>query len=232
MIRHGGSSTVAGVDLREALYTTRAMRRVSDKPIPQDVQARILDAAVRAPSGGNAQNWRFLLVDDPAVKAELGPIYRECMALLWSNYYAARIAEAEATPDDPESQQFFRVRKSAQHLADHFEGYPVLLFGFAQHDPSGGSIYPAVWNAMLAARGEGVGASLTSAMLFKAKEALEVLGVPDGEGWHMAACVCLGYPTGRWGVAARRPVEEVAFQNSWGTPLSFAVNGPLWTGSD
>jgi nitroreductase len=232
MNRHGGTGTVTGVDLREALYTTRAMRRVSDKPIPRDVQARILDAAVRAPSGGNSQNWRFLLVDDPALKAELGPIYRECMAMLWSGYYAPRIAEAEATPDDPESQQFFRVRKSAQHLADHFEDYPVLLFGFAQHDPSGGSIYPAVWSAMLAARGEGVGASLTSAMLFKVKEVLALLGVPDGEGWNMAACVCLGYPTGRWGVAARRPVEEVSFQNRWGTPLSFEVNGPLWSGSD
>ena len=223
---------MAGVDLREALYTTRAMRRVSDKPIPQDVQARILDAAVRAPSGGNSQNWRFLLVDDPAVKGRLGPIYRECMAMLWSGHYAGRIAEAEATPDDPESQQFKRVQRSAQHLADHFEDYPVLLFGFAQHDPSGGSIYPAVWNAMLAARGEGVGASLTSAMLFKVKETLAVLGVPEDEGWHMAACVCLGYPTGRWGVAERRPVEEVSFQNQWGTPLSFEVNGPLWSGSD
>lgn len=216
------------MDLREALYTTRAMRRVTDQPIPREVQARILDAAVRAPSGGNAQNWRFLLVDDPEVKAELGPIYRECMAMLWSGYYAGRIAEAEADPESEDSKQFFRVRKSAQHLADHFEQYPLLLFGFAQHDPSGGSIYPAIWNAMLAARGEGVGAALTSAMVFKAKDVLEVLGVPDDEGWIMACCVTFGYPTGRWGVAARTPVEEVAFANRWGTPLGFEVNGPLW----
>jgi nitroreductase len=226
------TDTVTGVDLREALYTTRAMRRVTDEPIPQDVQARILDAAVRAPSGGNAQNWRFLLVDDPAVKAELAPIYRACTDVLWSNFYADRIAEAEATPDDPESQQFFRMRRSAQHLADHFEDYPVLLFGFAQHDPSGGSIYPAIWNAMLAARGEGVGASLTSLMRIKGDETLAVLGVPSDEGWHMAACVCFGYPTGRWGVAARRPVEEVSFQNRWGAPLEFAVDGPLWPDAD
>lgn len=216
------------MDLREALYTTRAMRRVTDQPIPQDVQARILDAAVRAPSGGNSQNWRFLLIDDTAVKAKLGPIYRECMDLLWRDYYAPRIAEAEAAPDDPESQQFFRVKRSAQHLADHFEGYPLLLFGFSQHDPSGGSIYPAIWNAMLAARGEGVGASLTSALLFKVADVLEVLGVPEGEGWHMACCVAFGYPTGRWGVAARTPVEEVSFRNRWGEPLGFEVNGPLW----
>jgi nitroreductase len=216
------------VELREALYTTRAMRRVSDRPIPKDVQARILDAAVRAPSGGNAQNWRFLLVDDPAVKAQLGPIYRDCMDILWSSYYAPRIAEAEADAESEDSKQFFRVKKSAQHLADHFEGYPLLLFAFSQHDPSGGSIYPAVWNAMLAARGEGVGAALTSAMLFRIKDVLPVLGVPEDEGWHMSACVTFGYPTGKWGVAARTPVEAVSFQNHWGQPLDFEVNGPLF----
>ncbi|MCU1378369.1 MAG: nitroreductase [Acidimicrobiales bacterium] len=216
------------MELREALYTTRAMRRVSDKPIPKDVQARILDAAVRAPSGGNAQNWRFLLVDDPAVKAQLGPIYRDCMDILWSSYYAERIAEAEADAESEDSKQFFRVKKSAQHLADHFEGYPLLLFAFSQHDPSGGSIYPAVWNAMLAARGEGVGSALTSAMLFKINDVLPVLGVPEGEGWHMSACVTFGYPTGKWGVAARTPVEDVSFQNHWGQPLDFKVDGPLF----
>src|SRR6478609_8392863 len=216
------------MELREALYTTRAMRRVSDRPIPVDVQARILDAAVRAPSGGNAQHWRFLIVDDPAVKSQLGPIYRECMDLLWAGPYAPRIAAAEADPESEESRSFLRVQRSAQHLADHFEGYPLLLFGFAQHDPSGGSIYPAIWSAMLAARGEGVGAALTSVLAFRLAETLAVLGVPADEGWNMAACVTFGYPTGRWGVAARTPVEDVAFGNRWGAPLGFAVGGPLW----
>jgi nitroreductase len=219
------------MELFEALYTTRAMRRVTDKPIPQDVQARILDAAVRAPSGGNAQHWRFLVVDDSEVKAQLGPIYRECMDMLWVGPYAAQIAAAEADPDSKESQQFLRIRRSAQHLADHFEDYPMLLFGFAQHDPSGGSIYPAVWNAMLAARGEGVGAALTSVLNFKRDDVFSVLGVPVDEAWNMAACVTFGYPTGSWGVAARTPVEQVSFQNRWGHPLEFAVNGPLWSGA-
>ena len=71
-----GRGRLRPVDVYEALYTTRAMRRVRPDPIPMDVQARILDAAVRAPSGGNAQTWRFLLVDDPEVKAQIGPIYR------------------------------------------------------------------------------------------------------------------------------------------------------------
>ncbi len=65
------------MDTYEALYTTRAMRRIKPDPIPLDVQKRILDAAVRAPSGGNTQNWRFLVVDDPDVRAQLGPIYKK-----------------------------------------------------------------------------------------------------------------------------------------------------------
>jgi nitroreductase len=216
------------VDLREALYTTRAMRRVSDKPIPQEVQARILDAAIRAPSGGNSQNWRFMLVDDPAVLGALAPIYRASMEIVWSQFYKERLEAAAASPDDPESQQTMRVKRSADHLTDNFERYPLMLLAFSQFDASGGSIFPAVWNAMLAARGEGVGAALTSAMMLHAKEALEVLGVPDGEGWNMACCVTFGYPTGRWGVAPRVPVEEVSFKNRWGQPLDFEVNGPLW----
>ena len=74
------------MDVREALYTTRAMRRVTADPIPHDVQARILDAAIRAPTGGNAQNWRFLLVDDPDVRAQIGPIYRRCITILWEGF--------------------------------------------------------------------------------------------------------------------------------------------------
>src|SRR5579871_5734144 len=107
------------MDVYEALYTTRAMRRVRPDPIPMDVQARILDAAVRAPSGGNTQNWRFLLVDDPAVKAKIGPLYRDSISSLWATFYKDRIAEAEAARDTPEGAQMLRVARSAQHLADH-----------------------------------------------------------------------------------------------------------------
>ena len=84
------------MDVYEALYTTRAMRRVKPDPIPLEVQRRVLDAAVRAPSGGNAQNWRFMLVDDPDVKASIGPIYRECLGSLWTTYYKPRVDAAAA----------------------------------------------------------------------------------------------------------------------------------------
>jgi nitroreductase len=217
------------MDIFEALYTTRAMRRVRPDPVPDDVQARILDAAIRAPSGGNTQGWRFLLVDDPGVKAAIGPLYRDSIAQLWKTVYAERIAAAEAAPDDPENVQLDKVRRSAQHLADHFEQVPLFLFAFVQHDPTGGSIYPAVWSAMLAARAEGVGSSLTSVLgFFHPAEVLDILGVPRDEGWIMACCVSFGYPTGRWGVAPRHPAHEVSYRNRWGAPVGFEVPEPLW----
>lgn len=216
------------MDVYEALYTTRAMRRVRPDPIPDDVQARILDAAVRAPSGGNTQNWRFLLVDDPDVKGRIGPLYRSALTQLWESFYAERIAAAEADPDSEESESFRRVKASADWLADHFAEVPLFLFGFVQYDPSGGSIFPAVWSAQLAARAEGVGSALTSVLgVFFRDEVLEILGVPD-EGWINACCVSFGYPTGRWGVAPRRPVHEVAARNRWDGPLGFDVAAPLW----
>ena len=218
------------MDVHEALYTTRAMRRVRPDPIPTDLQARILDAAVRAPSGGNTQGWRFLLVDDPEVKAKLGPLYRNGTERLWTEVYADRVAAVASDPDDPDNAATGRMIRSAQHLADHFEDVPLYLFAFARYDPTGGSIYPAVWSAQLAARAEGVGSALTTILgFFAPTETLEVLGVPDGKGWLLAATVSFGYPTGRWGVAARRPVHEVAYRNQWGEPLGFEVPGPLWS---
>ena len=73
------------MNVYEALHPTRAMRQVRPDPIRYEVQARILDAAIRAPSGGNAQGWRFMLVDDPAVKGRLGPLYRDSIRQLWAN---------------------------------------------------------------------------------------------------------------------------------------------------
>jgi nitroreductase len=216
------------MDIREALYTTRAMRRVKPDPIPMDVQARIMDAAVRAPSGGNTQNWRFLLVDDPEVKAKLGPIYRQAMSVLWGSYYKDRIDAAHDAPELEESKSMLRVQKSAQWLADNFEMVPLYMFGFSQHDPSGSSVYPALWNAQLAARAEGVGTSLTQVLVFHNDEVLDILGVPKDEGWNMLGCVSLGYPTGKWGVATRQPAHDVSFRNQWGEDVGFRDDEPLW----
>jgi nitroreductase len=185
---------------------------------------------VRAPSGGNMQGWKFLLVDDPAIKAQLGPLYRDSISQLWATFYKDRIAAAEANPDDPESASTLRVVKSAQHLADHFEDVPLFLMGFIQYDPSGGSIFPAVWSAMLAARAGGLGSAITSVIsVFHGPETMQALGVPENEGWINACCVSFGYPTGKWGVAPRRPAHEVTFRNRWGTAPGFETPEPLWS---
>jgi len=219
----------AAMDLHEALYTTRAMRRVKPDPIPEAVQKRILDAAIRAPTGGNAQNWRFLLVDDAEQKARLGPLYRGCLETLFETIYKAPLEAAQADPEAQQSVEFLKMYRSARHLAEHFEEYPLLLIAFAQGDPTGGSIFPAVRNAMLAARAEGVGSALTSVLLFKRDELFAILGVPEDQGWNFACLVTMGYPTGRWGVAPRRPVHEVSYRNRWSEPLGFEIPEPLWS---
>jgi nitroreductase len=216
------------MDLTQALYTTRAMRRVSDEPIPDQVKARILDAAIRAPSGGNAQNWRMLVVEDAEVRARLGPLYREAYRQLQETIYAGRRKAAEKAGD----LAAMRVMRSSDWLAENFETVPMWIFFFSRNDPTGSSIYPAAWNAMLAARGEGVGTCLTTILgNFKSAEVFELLEVPTDKGWELKSAVSCGYPTGRWGLAERAPADEVSYSNRWGQPLDFDVDGPLWTES-
>ena len=167
------------MDIEEALYTTRAMRRVRPDPVPSEVQEKILDAAIRAPTGGNAQNWRFLLVDDAEVISRIGPLYRDSIDQLWKTIYADRLAAAAEHPEAAESIEMVKVQRSAQWLADHFEEVPLYLFGFVLADPTGGSIFPAVWSAQLAARAHGVGSSLTVVLgVFHPDEVFDILGVP------------------------------------------------------
>jgi nitroreductase len=217
------------MELYEALYTTRAMRRVKKDPIPEDVQQRILDAAVRAPTGGNAQGWRFMFVDSPEVKAKLAPLYREGLDTVFNSIYKEQFEAAEAEPEAEESIDFLKMYRSANWLADHFEDYPLMLFAFCQGDTTGASIYPAVWNAMLAARAEGVGTAMTSVLLFHQKAMLDILGVPEDQGWQFSCTVTMGYPTGRWGVAPRRPSHEVACRNQWDNEIGFEIPEPLWS---
>lgn len=214
------------MDLSEALYTTRAMRRVRPDPVPEEVVAKILDAAIRAPSGGNAQNWRMIAVSDASVREKLGPLYREAYTQLQETLYAERREAAEKSGDEAA----LRVMRSSDWLAENFEQVPLWILFLSRNDPSGASIYPAVWNAMLAARGEGVGTCLTTILgVFRSAEVFDLLDIPTDKGWQLAAAVSCGYPLGRWGVAKRRPVEEVTYSNGWGKSLEFEVNGPLWS---
>lgn len=218
------------MELHEALYTTRAMRRVKKDPIPEDVQKRILDAAVRAPSGGDLQGWRFLLLDSPEVKAQLGPVYREGINRVFDSMYRKQLDAAKADPEAPENRHFQKFYRSVMWLGDHFEDYPLILFAFCSKmgDTTGGSIFPAVWSAMLAARAEGVGSALTSVFLFHEQKMMEILGVPADENWQFACAVTMGYPTGRWDVAPRLPAHEVAYRNRWGEAVGFEIPDPLW----
>jgi nitroreductase len=213
------------MDLYEALYTTRAMRRVSPDPVPSDVVQAMLDAAVRSPSGGNAQNWRWLTVTDRATVAALGVLYAEGWEELNATIYKGR-REAAIASGDAAAQ---RVMSSSQWLADNFDQVPLVVLPYHRNDPSGASIYPAVWSLMLAGRGYGVGTTLTTILgLFRQEEVAELLRVPLDKGWRNAAAIPCGYPLGRWGVARRAPVHEVVYEEQWGIEPQWKVDEPVW----
>ena len=215
------------MDLTHALYTTRAMRRVLPDLIPTEVAQAMLDAAVRAPSGGNTQNWRFVVVTDPEVRAGVGALYQGAFAVLMDKVYGDALKKARQKGDE----KTLRVIGSAQWLADNAAQVPLWLFFYARGDQSGASIYPAVWSAMLAARGYGVGTCLTTILgEFKAAETDKLLGVPADRGWKQAAAVSCGYPKGRWGLAQRRPVHEVTYADRWDSPVPWRLDEPLWSG--
>lgn len=208
------------MDIYEAIYTTRAMRRLKPDPIPYDVQARILDAAIRAPHIG--EGWRFILVDDPEIKAQFAPLYRQGMERMIG---APLETFVEMMKDDP---AMARTLRSGVHLVEHFAEVPLFLIGFGR-TKEGSGIYPALQNAMLAARAEGIGSTLTGFLQsYFAPEVMEILGVPKDKGWYMHGVVPMGYPLGKWGVGARKPVHEVAARNSWEGDLGFTVPEPLW----
>ena len=208
------------MDIYEAIYTTRSMRRMKPDPIPYEAQARILDAAIRAPHIG--EGWRFILVDDPDIKAKLAPLYLEGMKRLMAQFGAS--LEDMLKLDTTEG----RAARSGYHLAQHFAEVPLLLIGFGR-TRDGSGVYPALQNAMLAARAEGIGSTLTGFLQsFYSSEVMDILGAPKDAGWVMHGVVAMGYPLGRWGVGTRKPVHEVAARNGWEGDLGFTVPEPLW----
>lgn len=213
------------MDLYEALYTTRAMRRVSPDPIPTAVVQQMLDAAIRAPSGSNAQQWRWLVLTDPDVIRRLGELYAEAFDAGMSTFYAGAEERAEAAGDT----QMLKVHSSSRWLRDNMGSVPLIVVACDRNDPIGSSIYPAVWNLMLAARGAGVGTTLTTFNThLRHDETRDLLGIPADKGWRVAAIVPCGYPTGKWGVAKRPPVTDVVYQDHWGSPTDWDVAEPLW----
>jgi nitroreductase len=216
------------MDVHEALYTTRMMRRLQADPIPLETQARILDAAIRAPNGGNTQRWHFLAVDDPATKTELATIYRSARDQEYADIAAGELAKPLQDPE-AHAETMRRITASGDYFTEHFAEIPLLMFVFAIDDHGGANIYPAIWSVLLAARAEGVGGTITTVLRYEAERVMELLKVPTEEGWRMTAMLALGYPRGRWGVAAnRRPVHEVSSRNRWGQEFGVTVPSPLW----
>lgn len=217
------------MEIHEALYTTRMMRRMKPDPIPLETQCRILDAAIRAPNGGNTQRWHFLVVDDPQTKATLRELYAASQVreaadrALWHTDPNNREDPAER------EESLRRIKKSGEYFVEHFTEIPMLLFVFSIDNHGGANIYPAIWSTMLAARAEGIGSVLTTMLRYEEDTVLELLGVPREEGWRMTAMLAFGYPKGRWGVAAnRRPVHEVTSRNRWDAAFGALVPEPLW----
>lgn len=210
------------MDIYEALYTTRAMRRLKPDPIPYDVQARILDAAIRAPN--IEQGWRFLLVDDAEIKSQLAGFYLQAFDRMVGGYLGDRLTDL-LKADTPMGRSI----RSGVHLAHHFAEVPLLLIGFGRTS-EGSGIYPALWSAMLAARTEGLGSTMTGMLqsLF-ANEVFTILKVPPDAGWYLHGVIPMGYPLGKWRVAPRKPVDEVAARNTWQGDLGFKVPEPLWS---
>lgn len=217
------------MDVYEAIYTTRAMRRLSPEPVPEQVVRRLFDAAVRGPSGGNEQRFRFLTVTEPGTKQEIQRIYRECLDELNATQYAdAQERVASGDRDDPEVQQTIRIDSSAQWFADNLHQSPILIFVFGK--PGGETTtFPCLWNLCLAARAEGLGTAITTLLKLQKDRVEKLLGVPIGGPWHMHGMVPLGYPLGTWDIARRRPAHESVFAERWGEPVAWTVDEPLWS---
>lgn len=203
------------IGLFEAMYTQKAIRRLKSDPVSEELVSKLLEAATKAPSGGNTQPWAFIVIRDEASKQKLGAWYRDA----WDKTYG-QLPQEQRTADEA----FARVYRSAEHLAFHMAEAPVLIMVCARSLPPGlggaaatshyGSIYPAVQNLLLAARGLGLGATLTTLHKLHEDEVKALLGVPANA--ETIALIPIGYPKGKYGPTARKPLEEVVYHERWG----------------
>ncbi|MDH3682918.1 MAG: nitroreductase family protein [Acidimicrobiia bacterium] len=214
--------------LYEAMSTLRAVRRLRPDPIPDDVLRRVLQAACWAPTGGNQQPWRVIVVRSDERKEALAAIYGP----EWARYVQGSQRRLEGLEGD-ELARRQRIIAAGDHLADHLAEAPVILLFCADFRAmavtdakldrislvGGGSVYPPVQNAMLACVAEGLGCTLTTLHCFREADVKTALDIP--EEWATAAMVPIGYPvlTGH-GPISRRGPAELAFDDAFGTPLA------------
>ena len=197
------------------LSTTRSVRKRLDlaRAVPREVVLECLRLAIYAPTGGNTQGWRWIIVDDARQRAELAALYKRRADPYLGGWRTV-------TPDEPNA-----VLDSADYLAQHLHEVPVLvvpcLLGRLSDTPSTedtagffGSILPAVWSFQLALRSRGLGSCFTTLHLAYEREAGELLGIPDTV--TQAALIPVAYTKGEeFKPAARRPVEEITYWNRW-----------------
>lgn len=182
--------------LYEAIHTQRAIRHFKPDPVDDALVEQLIEAAIRAPNGGNQQPWRFIVVRDRDTKAKLGAIFDDLGR-----------AMPRGAPD-----------------RTPWEDVPVLIAVCslrgtegAGHPPtSEASILPAVQNLLLTARSLGIGTVLTTRFVAREPEVKALLGLP--ENGHVHVIVPAGWPSRRFGTTTRRPVEEVTFRERFGTP--------------
>ena len=217
------------MDLIEALRSTGAVREFTDEPVPDEVLARVLDTARFAPSGGNRQGWRVVVVKDDDTRRRLRDLYLDG----WYPYLAMtaagltpwspigdRDAEAAAVAAAPRIAE--EAASGPGGLAEHLDRVPVLLALFAdlgalaavdrdlgRYTLAGGaSIYPFAWNVLLAARAEGLGGVVTTMPILREDAVKALLGAPDE--LVLAAVIALGHPVRQPRRLTRAAVAEWA----------------------
>lgn len=200
------------------LTTTRAVRKRIDRerPVEPEVVEECLRLASQAPSGGNNQRWRWMVVVDADKKKVVAERYAESFA----RYIAPR--KAQLRPDD---ERGHRMVESASYLADHMAEMPLLVIpctldqlgpgaNAEQRASLYGGIFPAIWSFQLALRSRGLGSALTTLHLDYDREVGEALGIPETV--TQVALLPVGYYTGEdFKIAPRRPVEEITYWDTW-----------------
>jgi nitroreductase len=194
--------------LFEAIYTTRAIRRFTDAPVPPSLLRKVLEAAAQGPSGMNRQPWRFIIIQSAEKRRAVGKLYEE-------GFFANRGDAERATADTNPSA----------YLALHMGDAPVIVVvtTYLGKRPGVGTVgafastYPGIQNLLLAARAVGLGGTITTNHMLRHDEMKAELGIPDER--QIIALVPLGFPAESHGPKSRMPIEEVAFTDSWGEPL-------------
>ena len=222
-------SDVSGGDLFDALRTLSSVRRFRPDPIPNSVLRHVIEAATHAPSARNAQPWYFLVVREPDAKRAIAALYLAA----WRRAQAFTAA-ANADADIKDRPGYTRMMRAVDQLATHLDSAPALVLACLDTTQLGpmadgagtvlapqsayASIFPAVQNLMLAARGLGLGSTLTTVYAGVEADLKAVVGVPAHV--HIAALVPLGYPMGSFRVTTRKPVDAVLFAERWGARLT------------